>query len=113
MKNQSNQTAPFGHYKLFTPAKLGPYELNHRVALAPMTRLRADAIDAPSEMMVKFYGQRSSEGGFLIAEGTSVSITGRSYYGAPGIYADEQIPAWKKLTKAVHQKGGRICILWR
>jgi len=108
MKNQSNQTAPFGNYQLFSPAKLGAYQLKHRVALAPMTRLRADSIDAPSDMMVKFYGQRSSEGGLLIAEGTAVSITGRSYYGAPGIYSDEQIPAWKKLADAVHAKGGRI-----
>jgi N-ethylmaleimide reductase len=78
MKNQTNQTTPYSHYKLFSPVQLGPYTLNHRVALAPMTRLRADAIDAPSDMMVKFYGQRSSEGGLLIAEGTAVSITARS-----------------------------------
>jgi N-ethylmaleimide reductase len=108
MKNQINQTAPYGHYKLFSPVNLGPYTLNHRVALAPMTRLRSDEKDAPSNMMVKFYEQRSSDGGLLIAEGTAVSVTGRSYFGAPGIYADEQIPAWKKLADAVHSKGGRI-----
>jgi len=108
MKTQINQTAPYGHYQLFSSVKMGPYTLNHRVALAPMTRLRANAIDAPSDMMIKFYGQRSSEGGLLIAEGTAVSITGRSYYGAPGIYADEQIPAWKQLADAVHAKGGRV-----
>lgn len=108
MKTQTNPTVAYGHYKLFSPVNLGPYTLNHRVALAPMTRLRSDAIDAPSDMMVKFYAQRSSEGGLLIAEATSVSITGRSYFGAPGIYADEQIPAWKKLADAVHDKGGII-----
>jgi len=108
MKTQANSLAPYSHYKLFSPVNLGPYTLNHRVALAPMTRLRSDEKDAPSEMMVKFYEQRSSDGGFLIAEGTAVSIIGRSYYGAPGIYADNQIPAWKKLADAVHAKGGRI-----
>lgn len=108
MKTQNNQTAPYGHYQLFSPVNLGAYTLNHRVALAPMTRLRANSIDAPSDMMIKFYGQRSSEGGLLIAEGTAVSITGRSYYGAPGIYTDEQIPAWKQLADAVHAKGGRV-----
>jgi N-ethylmaleimide reductase len=108
MKTQINQTAPYGHYKLFSPATLGAYTLNHRVALAPMTRLRSNEIDAPSDMMVKFYEQRSSDGGLLIAEGTAVSVTGRSYFGAPGIYADEQIPAWKKLADAVHSKGGRV-----
>jgi N-ethylmaleimide reductase len=110
MKTSINLTTPYGHYKLFSPVNLGPYTLNHRVALAPMTRLRSDANDAPSEMMVKFYGQRSSDGGLLIAEGTAVSVSGRSYYGAPGIYADEQIPAWKKLADAVHSKGGYLFI---
>ena len=108
MKTQNTQTASYGHYQLFSPTNLGPYTLNHRVALAPMTRLRSNSIDAPSDMMVKFYEQRASEGGLLIAEGTAVSITGRSYYGAPGIYADEQIPAWKALASAVHAKGGRV-----
>ncbi|XZF14116.1 alkene reductase [Chitinophagaceae bacterium MMS25-I14] len=109
MKNQIHSTiAPYSHYRLFAPVKLGRYNLNHRVALAPMTRLRSDKADAPSDMMVKFYAQRSSEGGLLIAEGTAVSVSGRSYYGAPGIYSDEQIPAWKKMADAVHAKGGRI-----
>ncbi|WP_158798789.1 alkene reductase [Pedobacter sp. L105] len=108
MKNQANSITPYGHYKLFSPVNLGPYTLAHRVALAPMTRLRSDADDAPSAMMVKFYEQRASDGGLLIAEATSVSVSGRSYFGAPGIYADEQIPAWKKLADAVHAKGGTV-----
>jgi N-ethylmaleimide reductase len=108
MKNQNSTPAPYGDYKLFSAVKLGRYNLDHRVALAPMTRLRSNSIDAPSDMMVKFYGQRSSQGGLLIAEGTAVSVTGRSYYGAPGIYADDQVPAWKNLADAVHTKGGRI-----
>lgn len=108
MKTQVNTTAPYGHYKLFSPVNLGPYLLHHRVALAPMTRLRSDANDAPSAMMVKFYAQRASDGGLLIAEAASVSFSSRSYFGAPGFYADEQIPAWKILADAVHAKGGRI-----
>ena len=110
MKTLNNSIAPYGDYKLFSPVNLGPYSLNHRVALAPMTRLRSDSIDAPSDMMVKFYEQRASDGGLLIAEGTAVSVSGRSYYGAPGIYADEQVASWKKLADAVHAKGGRVFI---
>jgi N-ethylmaleimide reductase len=94
--------------KLFTPARVGPYALSHRVVLAPMTRLRSDANDTPLPMMADFYGQRASEGGFLIAESAAISVASRSYYGAPGIYLPEHVIAWKAVTDAVHAKGGRI-----
>jgi N-ethylmaleimide reductase len=108
MKTQNNQTAPFGNYKLFSPLKVGPYHLTHRVVLAPMTRLRSEANDAPSEMMMKFYEQRASEGGLLIAEAAAISYEGRSYLGAPGMYLQEHIPAWQKLVEGVHNKGAYI-----
>jgi N-ethylmaleimide reductase len=74
-----------------------------------MTRLRADANDTPLPMMAAdFYGQRASEGGFLIAESAAISVASRSYYGAPGIYLPEHVTAWKAVTDAVHAKGGRI-----
>lgn len=94
--------------KLFTPARIGPYAVAHRVVLAPMTRLRSDALDTPLPMMADFYGQRASEGGFLIAESAAISISGRSYLGAPGIYLPEHIDGWRAVTKGVHAKGGRI-----
>jgi N-ethylmaleimide reductase len=108
MKTENNQTAPYGDYKLFSPLQVGPYKLSHRVALAPMTRLRSEANDAPSEMMIKFYSQRASQGGLQIVEAASISYEGRSYLGAPGMYLEEHIPAWKKLVAGVHAKGGRI-----
>jgi len=108
MKSQTNQTAIYGDYKLFSPLKVGPYNLNHRVVLAPMTRLRSDANDAPSEMMMKFYEQRASEGGLLIVEAAAISYEGRSYLGAPGMYLEEHIPAWKKLVEGVHNKGAYV-----
>jgi N-ethylmaleimide reductase len=94
--------------KLFTPARIGSFQLSHRVVLAPMTRLRADANDTPFPMMADFYGQRASDGGFLIAESAAISVASRSYYGAPGIYLPEHVTAWKAVTDAVHAKGGRI-----
>ena len=96
--------------KLFSPAKIGPYVLSHRVVFAPMTRLRSDKLDTPLPMMADFYGQRASEGGFLIAESAAISISGRSYFGAPGIYLPEHIIGWKAVTDAVHAKGGRIFV---
>jgi N-ethylmaleimide reductase len=94
--------------KLLSPVKVGPLELSHRVVLAPMTRLRADPDDSPSAMMVEYYRQRSSDGGLLITESAHPSYDSRGYTGAPGIYTDEHVAAWKKVTDAVHANGGRI-----
>ena len=93
---------------LFEPGRIGPYSLSHRVVFAPMTRLRSDRLDTPLPMMAEHYGQRASAGGFLIAESAAISISSRSYYGAPGIYLSEHVAGWKKVTDAVHAKDGRI-----
>src|SRR5262249_16767141 len=57
--------------------------------------------------MVEYYTQRASAGGLIISEATPVSIRGRGYAGAPGIYSDRQIAGWRRVTDAVHAKGGR------
>src|SRR6201981_3374678 len=94
--------------KLFSPAEIGPYKVSHRVVMAPLTRMRSDPGDIPSELMVEYYTQRASEGGLIISEATPVSIRGFGYAGAPGIYSDTQIAGWQRVTNAVHAKGGRI-----
>ena len=93
---------------LFSPASIGPYRLSHRVVMAPLTRMRSDPGDIPSDLMVEYYTQRASKGGLIISEATPVSIRGFGYAGAPGIYADNQIAGWRRVTDAVHAKGGRI-----
>ena len=93
--------------KLFEPVKLGAFALTHRVALAPMTRLRTlQPGDIPSPMMAQFYGQRASKGGLVIIEGTSISLTARSYYGAASFYHDGQTAGWTAVADAIHAKGG-------
>lgn len=94
--------------RLFTPIQIGRINLSHRVVHAPTTRLRANADDSASEMMLEYYSQRASEGGLLITESAHTSIESRGYLGAPGIYEDHHIEGWKKITDAVHEKGGRI-----
>jgi len=94
--------------KLFTPTQVGPYRLSHRVAMAPLTRMRSDPGDIPSELMVEYYKQRTTKGGLIISEASPVSIRGNGYAGAPGIYSDTQIAGWQRVTEAVHGKGGRI-----
>src|SRR6266436_906280 len=98
---------------LFSSVKIGPYQLSHRVVMAPLTRMRSDPGDIPSDLMVKYYSQRASKEGLIISEATPVSIRGYGYAGAPGIYSDRQIEGWRRVTDAVHAKGGRIFLqLW-
>jgi N-ethylmaleimide reductase len=98
---------------LFSPVKIGPYQLSHRVVMAPLTRMRSDPGDIPSDLMAKYYSQRASKGGLIISEATPVSIRGYGYAGAPGIYSDRQIGGWRRITDAVDAKGGRMFLqLW-
>ena len=95
--------------KLFSPVQIGPITLQHRVVMAPLTRSRSEQPgDIPGNLMLEYYTQRASEGGLIISEATSISIAGRGWFGAPGMYSDEQVAGWKKITNAVHAKGGRL-----
>jgi N-ethylmaleimide reductase len=92
---------------LFTPMQIGPITLKHRVVMAPLTRSRSEQPgDIPGRLMLEYYAQRASDGGFIVSEGTSVSLTGRGWLGAPGLYSDQQVEGWKRITAAVHAKGG-------
>lgn len=94
---------------LFRTLRLGNLELEHRVVMSAMTRLRNDPdTEAPRELNVLYYVQRASKGGLLISEGTHPSAIGRGYIRAPGIWTDAHIQGWKKVTEAVHEKGGFI-----
>ena len=98
---------------LFTPVRVGPYSLLHRVVMAPLTRMRSEPGDLPSDLMVEYYGQRATDGGLIVSEATPISPQGYGYAGAPGIYKDEQIAGWRRVTDAVHAKGGSIFLqLW-
>ena len=94
--------------KLFSPVQVGRMALAHRVVHAPMTRLRAEPDDTPSAMMIDYYAQRSSPGGLVITESSHPSTDSFGYLGAPGIYDDRHIEGWKRITDAVHAKGGKI-----
>ena len=99
---------------LFSPLALGPYELAHRVIMAPLTRMRASQPgNIPSAMNVDYYAQRASRGGLIISEGSQISPSGQGMPATPGIHTPEQIAGWKAVTEAVHAKRGRIFLqLW-
>jgi N-ethylmaleimide reductase len=93
---------------LLTPYQLGDLSLRNRIVMAPLTRTRAEnAGHVPNELMVEYYAQRASAG-LIITEGTWVSEEAQGWYGVPGIYNEEQRQAWRRVTDAVHLRGGRI-----
>jgi len=94
--------------KLFEPIKVGSISLANSIVMAPMTRCRAIG-NIPNDLMATYYGQRANAG-LIITEGTSPSPNGLGYARIPGIYSKEQVEGWKKVTKAVHEKGGKIVI---
>jgi N-ethylmaleimide reductase len=97
---------------LFSPAKLGSIALKNRIVMAPLTRNRAGEAGVPQDLNVTYYAQRASAG-LIVTEATPISPMGHGYPGLPGIYTDEQVAGWKKITEAVHAKGGKIVIqLW-
>lgn len=98
---------------LFSPLTLGAVEVPNRIFMAPLTRCRADVNHVPTDLMVDYYTQRASAG-LIVAEATMVMEGNSAFAGRePGIYSDAQIVAWRKVTDAVHAKGGRIFLqLW-
>lgn len=98
--------------RLLSPFKLGACELSNRMLLAPLTRCRAGVGYVPQEMNAVYYAQRATAG-LIITEATQVSPFGIGYPNTPGIHAPEQVEGWKRVTQAVHAKGGQIFLqLW-
>ena len=99
---------------LFSPLQVGPYRLNHRVVMAPLTRMRAEKSSlAPRPLNAEYYAQRATPGGLIIAEASPVMAGGFGNPGVPGIYSEAQIKGWQAVVDAVHAKGGLIFLqLW-
>ena len=98
---------------LFDPLKLGDLEVPNRILMAPLTRNRASGPGrVPNAMMRDYYVQRASAG-LIISEATSVSPQGVGYPHTPGVWSDEQVEGWRRITEAVHAAGGRMLLqLW-
>ncbi len=98
---------------LFDPIQLGAIHAPNRILLAPLTRGRSTSDHvAHSDLKAAYYSQRASAG-LLIAEGTGISREGLGWPFAPGVWTEAQVEAWKPVTGAVHDAGGRIVLqLW-
>ena len=93
----------------FTPVRVGRYALRNRLVMAPMTRSRAKFDGTPGELAAEYYSQRAGVG-LIVTEGTQPSDDGQGYLATPGIYSPAHVAGWKKVSAAVHDKGGRIFI---
>lgn len=97
---------------LQTPLQVGAFALPNRILMAPLTRCRASAGRVPNDLMVEYYRQRATAG-LILTEATSVDPLGVGYPNTPGIWSEEQVVGWQKITQAVHEVGGRILLqLW-
>lgn len=92
---------------MFSPLRLGDFELRNRIVMAPLTRMRAGDGGVPTSLNVEYYGQRASAG-LIITEGTAITADARGYPGAPGIYAAEQVAGWRRVADRIHAQGGRV-----
>jgi N-ethylmaleimide reductase len=97
---------------LFQPIRYGTIEAPNRIVMAPLTRTRANANDAPHELQQTYYVQRATAG-LIVSEATHISQQGKGYAGAPGIHSQTQVDGWRGVTEAVHAAGGRMMLqLW-
>ena len=98
---------------LFEPLALNDtITLNNRIVMAPLTRCMADDSLVPTQAMVEYYARRADTG-LIISEATIIRPDGQGYPNTPGIFSQEQIAGWRKVTDAVHEKGGKIFVqLW-
>ncbi|OZD18233.1 alkene reductase [Rhodococcus sp. 06-156-3C] len=94
---------------LWQPFALGRIKLNHRLAMAPLTRNRANLDGSPGALAATYYSQRASLG-LIITEGTQPSDDGQGYMNTPGIYTPAHIEGWREVTQVVHDAGGSLFI---
>ena len=94
---------------IWDPIEIGAIKLEHRLAMAPMTRSRADEHGVLGALNAEYYAQRASMG-LVMTEGTQPSEDGQGYILTPGIHTDAQIAGWREVADAVHDGGGHLVI---
>lgn len=96
---------------LFSAYDLAGLHLKNRIVMAPMTRSRA--VNTVADAQTALYYQQRAGAGLIVSEGSPISRQGAGYLFTPGIYSPEQVEGWKQVTRAVHEKDGKIfCQLW-
>ncbi|HET7267897.1 MAG TPA: alkene reductase [Oleiagrimonas sp.] len=97
------------HPAIWSPITIGRMQLSHRLAMAPMTRSRAEADGTPGALTAEYFAQRAGFG-LLVTDGTQPSADGQGYLRTPGIYTDAHVAGWRRVSDAVHERGGHLFI---
>ena len=101
---------------LFDPIRIGDIDLANRIVMAPLTRNRAGPGQVPNELMAQYYAQRANPAtgaGLIVTEATQICPEGQGYLDTPGLFNAAQVAGWRRITEAVHARGGRIVVqLW-
>lgn len=92
---------------LFDPIRIGALTCPNRIFMSPLTRSRASRAGVPGPLVGRYYAQRASAG-LIISEAIGVTRQGLGWPYAPGLWTQEQVCAWRPVTRAVHERGGRI-----
>lgn len=93
--------------RAFSPVRIGSWELPQSFVMAPLTRNRAGAGNAPTQLNATYYAQRAGAG-LIITEGTAPSAVGQGYLNVPGLYTVDQVAGWRMVADEVHREGGTI-----
>jgi 2,4-dienoyl-CoA reductase-like NADH-dependent reductase (Old Yellow Enzyme family) len=93
--------------RAFSPVQIGSWELPQSFVMAPLTRNRAGAGNAPTELNATYYAQRAGAG-LIVTEGTAPSAVGQGYLNVPGLYTLDQVAGWRRVADEVHREGGTI-----
>ena len=94
---------------IWSPVQVGRMRLPNRMAMAPMTRSRALPDGTPGEMAADYYAQRAGVG-LIVTEGTQPCEDGQGYLATPGIHSNAHVEGWRRISRAVHEAGGRLFI---
>ena len=97
---------------MFTPFRIGQMVVPNRVAVSPMNMYSAEPGAIPGDFHLVHLGRLGMGGaGLVFAEMTAVSEQGRITPGCPGIYNDDQIVAWRRISNFIHrQSQAKFCL---
>jgi anthraniloyl-CoA monooxygenase len=112
---------------MFTPLTLRGLTLRNRVVVSPMCMYSADQGTVDDWHLVHLGSRALGGAGLVMAEMTDVTPEGRITPGCAGMWSDEHVPAWKRVTDFVHRwsdaavgvqlahagRKGSTCIPWR
>src|SRR6476469_8013689 len=93
--------------RAFAPVTIGSWDLPQSFVMGPLTRNRAGAGNAPTQLNATYYAQRAGAG-LIVTEGTAPRAVGQGYLNVAGLYTAEQVAGWRLVADAVHEQDGHI-----